>query len=175
MTAAHCLLYDPSWQTWTVRASNVAGAPSATAHFFGVVSDHYDAVENGDVGVLLLAKPIHLPAYGILTDIGAAVDRGEIFNAVAVGRAKETPLADVVKTKLLHVSTAASLGYVTGLKTEYYSDGGDSGGGLFPVEDGRTTHKVVGFERQPDPANGFDFFTRVDARLRAVVAKGSPR
>jgi hypothetical protein len=173
VTAAHCILHDPSWTQWTVRASNAPGAPSVQARFHGVVSRSYESAENGDVGVLALDAPIRLATYATLTDVGARADGGETFRAVVVGRARQARDAAIVKSKPLTVSSARSDGYRTGLKTEYYSEGGDSGGGLFLLEDGQITHKVIGFERQPYPASNVDFFTRVDAALINVVARGS--
>lgn len=173
VTAAHCLLYDARWTTWTVRAPFAAGAPSRTGRLHGVLSRDYDRPDQGDVGTLRLDAPIALDQYAVLTDIGALADAGKTFRAVAVGRDREARDGALVKSKPLTVSSARPEGYPTGLKTEYYSFGGDSGGGLFLLDArGGLTHKVVGFERQPEPERGVDFFTRVDDALVALVEQG---
>jgi hypothetical protein len=171
-TAAHCLLHDASWTTWSVRAPFAPGAPSRTGRLFGVLSREYDDPKNGDVGTLRLDLPITLAVYAELRDIGAAADSGRTFRAVAVGRAREARDGALVRSKALTVRSARADGYPTGLRTEYYSFGGDSGGGLFLLDaEGRTTHDVVGFERQPEPPR-LDYFTRVDDALKRLVAQG---
>jgi hypothetical protein len=171
VTAAHCLVYDRSWTEWTVRAPYATGTPQTVGRMVGVLTRDIHDPAQGDVGVLELDAPIALSQYAIPTDIGARADAGERFQAVAVGRAKVERSAALVRSKLLTVRSAKSDGYTTGLATEYYSGGGDSGGGLFLVEDGRPTHKLVGVERNPAPERGVDYFTRVDGALLALIAK----
>jgi hypothetical protein len=136
ITAAHCI----GGETWTVRASNAPGTPSAVAR-------------------------------AVMTDIGGQADAGKTFEGVAVGRAKQTRLGALVRTKTIPITSGKKDGYTTGLRTPYYSGGGDSGGPLFLVRDGKITHELVGIERQPEPARNADYFTRVDGTLRALVAK----
>jgi hypothetical protein len=170
VTAAHCLLRK--WTTWTVRAPFAPNAEVRRATLHGVLTRDYMDPTRSDIGALRLDAPIVLPAYGELTEIGGAVDRGETFRAVAVGRERETPRAALVRSKPLAVRSGAPDGYPTGLATEYYSLGGDSGGGLFLLDaKGRVTHRVVGFERQPDPPRA-DYFTRVDAAVKRLVERG---
>lgn len=170
VTAAHCLLHDRSWKTWTVRATLAPGAPQRMGRMVGVVSTSYDDPANGDVGVLELSQPITLASYAIPTDIGARADRGERFQGVAVGRARVARDGALVRSQILSVKSAKNDGYPTGLATDYYSEGGDSGGGLFLVENGVVTHKLVGVERNPAPERGVDYFTRVDRALLALIA-----
>ena len=61
-------------------------------------------------------------------------------------------------------------GYTTGLVSQYYSSGGDSGGPLFLVdpETGKPTHVVIGIERQPDPPS--EYFTRLTPAVKRLVA-----
>jgi hypothetical protein len=171
VTAAHCLVYDRSWTEWTIRATLAPGAPSRKARLVGVLSNAFDDPSQGDVGVLELTQPITLAAYAIPTDIGASADRGTVHKGVAVGRARTEREAPLVRSRVLDVASAKDHGYPTGLRTAYYSGGGDSGGGLFLVENGRPTHKLVGVERNPAPERGVDYFTRVDGAMLALIAK----
>lgn len=166
--AAHCI-----WGTaYTVKAPFAPGAPSRKVVRSKVISRGYsNDPASPDVGVLVLDKPISLPQYAILTSIGAEADRGASFKGVAVGRSTEQRTAPLVRSTVLSITSGKSAGYTTGLRTPYYSTGGDSGGPLFLVEGGRITHKVVGVERQPDPANDADWFTRVDAAVIALAAR----
>lgn len=168
ITAAHCI----GGKTWTVRASNAPGTPSAIARKADVVSWKFDespAVR--DAAVLVLDTPIRLDRYAVMTEIGGQADAGETFEGVAVGRAKQTRLGALVRTKTMTIASGKKDGYTTGLRTPYYSGGGDSGGPLFLVRDGKITHEIVGIERQPEPSRNADYFTRVDGTLRALVAK----
>ena len=164
--AAHCI-----WGTaYTVKAPFAPGAPSRKVVRSKVLSRGYsnDAAAP-DVGMLVLDAPITLPQYGILTSVGAEADRGTSYKGVAVGRSYEARTAPLVRSTLLTITSGKSAGYDTGLHTPYYSTGGDSGGPLFLVENGRLTHKVVAVERQPDPGNDADWFTRIDANVLALV------
>ena len=166
--AAHCI-----WGTaYTVKAPFAPGVPSRRVVRSRVLSRGYsnDAAAP-DVGMLVLDAPITLAHYGILTSIGAEADRGTSYKGVAVGRSYEARTAPLVRSTLLTITSGKSAGYATGLHTPYYSTGGDSGGPLFLVEGGRLTHKVVAVERQPDPGNDADWFTRVDA---AVIGLARP-
>ena len=164
--AAHCI-----WGTaYTVKAPFAPGAPSRKVVRSKVISRGYsNDPASPDVGVLVLEAPITLAQYAVLTSVGAEADRGKTYQGVAVGRSKEQRTAPLVRSTLLTITSGNSAGYTTGLRTPYYSTGGDSGGPLFLVEGGRVTHKVVGVERQPDPANDADWFTRVDADVLALA------
>jgi hypothetical protein len=164
--AAHCI-----WGTaYTVKAPFAPGAPSRKVLRSKVISRGYATdPASPDVGVLVLDAPIQLTQYAEPTSIGAEADRGNSFKGVAVGRSKEQRTAPLVRSTLLTITSGTSAGYTTGLRTPYYSTGGDSGGPLFLVEGGRLTHKVVGVERQPDPAHDADWFTRIDADVLALV------
>lgn len=164
--AAHCI-----WGTsYTVVAPFAAGAPSRKVVRSKVLSRNYsnDAAAP-DVGILVLDQPIRLAQYGILTSIGADADRGKTYQGVAVGRGREARTAPLVRSTLLTITSGKSAGYDTGLRTPYFSTGGDSGGPLFLVEIGKVTHKVVGVERQPDPGSDADWFTRIDADVVALT------
>ena len=164
--AAHCI-----WGTsYTVKAPFAPGAPSRKVVRSKVLSRGYshDAA-SPDVGMLVLDAPIKLAQYGIPTSIGAAADGGASFQGVAVGRSREARTAPLVRSTLLTITSGKSEGYDTGLHTPYYSTGGDSGGPLFLVEGGKVTHKVVAVERQPDPPNDADWFTRIDADVVALA------
>lgn len=164
--AAHCI-----WGTaYTVKAPFAAGAPSRRVVRSKVISRGYsnDAAAP-DVGMLVLDAPITLAHYGVLTSIGAAADSGTTFHGVAVGRSREARTAPLVRSTLLTITSGKSEGYTTGLHTPYYSTGGDSGGPLFLVEGGVVTHKVVAVERQPDPPNDADWFTRIDSGVLALI------
>ena len=164
--AAHCI-----WGTaYTVKAPFAPGAPSRKVVRSKVLSrDYANNAAAPDVGMLVLDAPITLPQYGVLTSVGTQADRGTSFKGVAVGRSYEARTAPLVRSTLLTITSGKPSGYDTGLRTPYYSTGGDSGGPLFLVENGRLTHKVVAVERQPDPGNDADWFTRVDASVLALV------
>ena len=126
-----------------------------------------------DIAVLKLDGPINLAHYAAETEIGGAADKGKSFKGIAVGRAKKSASAGLVRTKTMTITSAANLGYTTGLKTPYYSTGGDSGGPLFLVENGKVTHKLVGIERQPEPGRDDDYFSRIDGKVKAAIKRAS--
>ena len=164
--AAHCI-----WGTsYTVKAPFAPGAPTRKVVRSKVLSRGYsNDPASPDVGVLVLDAPITLAQYGIPTSVGTEADRGSSYQGVAVGRSLEARTAPLVRSTLLTITSGKSAGYDTGLRTPYYSTGGDSGGPLFLVEGGRLTHKVVAVERQPDPESDADWFTRIDADVLALV------
>lgn len=168
LTAAHCLA-GPSW---TVRAQHAPGAPSAVGHHVEWLPGNYwEDPTAPDAGVIVLDSPIHLARFPALTKIGPQADRGQTFKGIAVGRKVEARTGALVRTKTMNVKSGRDLGYTTGLRTEWYSDGGDSGGPLFLVENGKFTHELVAIERQPEPSKNVDLFTRVDDALIALVNK----
>jgi hypothetical protein len=164
--AAHCI-----WGTsYEVKAPFAAGAPKRKVVKSGVLSRDMNNPASRDIGFLVLDKAIDLPKYAQPTIIGPQVDGGKTFKGVAVGRKYEARTAPLVRSKILNVSSGKSGGYTNGLRTETYSEGGDSGGPLFLVEDGKITHKLVGIERQPEPAQNIDWFTRIDQKSIDMIA-----
>jgi secreted trypsin-like serine protease len=166
--AAHCI-----WGTsYTIKAPFAPGAPSRKVVRTNVITRDYSRdVAAADIGVLVLDAPIALDAYAVPTDIGREVDGGQAFKGVAVGRAQASRTAPLVRSKEIAITSGKPFGYATGLRTPYFSTGGDSGGPLYLVENGRVTHKVVGVERQPDPGANADWFTRVDAAVLAMIRR----
>jgi secreted trypsin-like serine protease len=166
--AAHCI-----WGTaYTVKAPFAPGAPSRKVVRSKVLSRGYaNDAASPDIGILVLDAPIELAQYGIPTSIGAEADDGTSYQGVAVGRSHEERTAPLVRSTLLTITSGKSAGYVTGLRTQYYSTGGDSGGPLFLVEGTKVTHKVVAVERQPDPENDADWFTRIDDEVLALIRR----
>lgn len=164
--AAHCI-----WGTsYTINAPHAPGAPSRKVVRSRVLTRGYaQDPASHDIGVLVLDAPIVLEQYGVPTEIGAEVDAGETFRGIAVGRKREERGAPLVRSKEMTITSGAPFGYTTGLRTPYFSSGGDSGGPLFLVEDGRITHKVVGVERQPEPETDSDWFSRIDTAVLSMI------
>ncbi len=161
LTAGHCL--DDRFTTITVVAPGAAGKPRITASASARMSDDYEDISEADVGFLRLDEPITLPSYAVLTDVSARVAKGEKLTAATVVRAEEDFEAAFKGVDDLAVTSTTKQGYDHGIATPFFSHGGDSGAGLFLVENGQTTHKLIGFARQPDPDVDLDHFTRVDA------------
>jgi len=158
--AAHCI-----WGTdYTIKAPFVSGAPARKVIKTGVLSHDMYNPASRDIGYFVLESAINAPHFGVPTQIGSQVDSGKTFKGVAVGRKYEARTAPLVRSKIVNIKSGKPFGYTAGLKTEYYSEGGDSGGPLFLVEDGKITHKLVGIERQPEPARNADWFTRIDQK-----------
>lgn len=166
--AAHCI-----WGTsYTIKAPFAPGAPTRKVVRSNVIGRRYAGdVAAADVGILVLDQPIVLPQYATLAKIGDAVDGGRTFEGVAVGRSREARTAPLVRSKRLTITSGAEHGYTTGLRTQYFSTGGDSGGPLYLVKNGRVTHEVVGVERQPEPETDADWFTRVDDAVIALTRR----
>jgi hypothetical protein len=127
----------------------------------------FEDVANPDIGFLKLESPIELSAYGEPTDVVARVEAGEDIRALAVVRTAEKPEAPLHESEILPVTSTVEFGYEHGFGTPIFSNGGDSGAGLFLVENGKRTHKLIGVARQPDPARQLDHFTRIDAAFLA--------
>ncbi|MBX3226171.1 MAG: trypsin-like serine protease [Labilithrix sp.] len=166
LTAAHCM----GGTTFVVKAPYAPGRPQSNATKLGsVVSSRAfnEEVWKEDAAVLTLATPIEIEHYPELRDVGELGD--ETLTAVAVGRQWQERNAPLVKSTPLTVFDGTPHGYTTGLGSEYYSSGGDSGGPLFLVEDGEIQHVVIGIERQPDPPR--EWFTRITPAVKALVAK----
>lgn len=167
LTAAHC-----SASTYVIKAPHApkvnGKTPESKARKGAVVahsSSFLDEVWKEDAAVLDLETPIALDTYPQLRDVG---DLDGTVRAVAVGRSAEERLAPLVKSKPLTVRSGNEDGYTTGLTSQYYSSGGDSGGPLFLVgAGGRAQHVIIGIERQPDPP--VERFTRITPAVKAIV------
>jgi V8-like Glu-specific endopeptidase len=173
LTAAHCM----AGATFVVRAPNApkvnGRAPESQARKAGSVttsSDYNEEITKEDIATLDLSTPITIGAYPTLEDVGELGAR--TLKAIAVGRNAESRNAPLVKSRPLTVKSGTPMGYTTGLVTQYYSSGGDSGGPLFRLDaQGRATHVVIGLERQPDPPN--EFFTRITPAVKRLIASNA--
>ena len=169
VTAAHCL--DPAeFVAYEIVAGLAPGRPRVAARTPRVFGGSYEDVANPDIGTLVLDAPVVLPRYAELTDVASRVEAGEALSVAAVVRTEETAEAPLEKTSSMPLSSAVPLGYEHGFATPLFSKGGDSGAGLFLVEDGKMTHKLVGVARQPEPERELDHFTRIDAAFLAFYA-----
>ncbi len=162
VTAAHCL-DRTKFVSFEVVALLAPGKPQVSASSPAAFGGDYDVVENPDVGVLRLDTPIDLPRYAKLTDVVERVEAGNPLEAVAVVRAEKKPGSPIAPTDSMPLSSTVKYGYEHGFGTPYFSKGGDSGAGLFLVENGKPTHKLIGIARQPEPDRDLDHFTRIDA------------
>jgi V8-like Glu-specific endopeptidase len=174
LTAAHCM----AGKTFVVKAPHApktnGKVQESKARKAGSVtrsSSYLTEVWKEDAATLDLSTPIHIDTYATVEDVGELGE--ETVEAVAVGRSAEERNAPLVKSKTLTVRSGTPLGYTTGLVSEYYSSGGDSGGPLFRVDPqtGKPTHVVIGIERQPDPPN--EFFTRITPAVKLLVKPAS--
>jgi len=165
LTAAHC-----AGTSYTVIAPFAPGKPQAAATR-GAVAEHSSAfneeVEKEDAEVLILKTPINIAKYATIQEVGELGDK--TLKGIAVGRAFEDRNAPLVKSVPLTVKSGTEDGYTTGLGSEYYSSGGDSGGPLFLIENGKVTHTVIALERQPDPENNNEWFTRITPKVSALL------
>lgn len=170
VTAAHCL--DPDkFVSYEVVAQLAPGRPRVSASHPRVFGGTFEDVANPDVGWLTLDTPIVLPVYAELTDVVAQVEAGEQVMATAVVRTDEVPTAPFVVEDPMPVTSTVAYGYEHGFGTPMFSKGGDSGAGLFLVENGKPTHKLIGVARQPEPDRDLDHFTRIDAAFLAWYAE----
>lgn len=162
VTAAHCL--DPAmFEGYTIVAPLAPNTPRVRATSPRIFGGTYEDVANPDIGVLTLDTPIQLPAYAQLTDVVARVEGGDAVSAAAIVRTSEEAEAPLEQTETMPVTSTVQYGYEHGFGTPMFSKGGDSGAGLFLVENGKITHKLIGVARQPEPDRGPDHFTRIDA------------
>lgn len=168
VTAAHCL--DKDMVSWEVVAPAAAGKPRVTASRPAVFGGSYDDVANPDVGILHLDKPIVVSTYAELADVTADVEAGAAVSASAVVRKTYDTMTTWEATQPMPVSSTVQYGYEHGFGVPLFSRGGDSGAGLFLVENGKVTHKLVGVARQPEPAREVDHFTRIDDGFTAWFA-----
>lgn len=169
VTAAHCL--DPAPKvSFSIVGSHLQGKPRYAGLSARAFGGSYEAVENPDIGIITLATPVVLPRYAELVDATADVDAGGV-SAMALVRTAEKPDAPFAFTPELPVTSTVELGYLSGFGTPMFSKGGDSGAGLFLVENGAVTHKLVAVARQPEPSRSLDHFTRIDAAFLAFRAE----
>jgi len=165
VTAAHCL--DPMFVSYEIVAPLAPGRPRVKALAPAQLSAAFEDVANPDIGLLTLDKPIALGHYATLTDVGPRVDAGESLTAAAVVRTDELPEAPLQTSSSMPLRSTIDLGYEHGFGTPMFTKGGDSGAGLFLVENGEITHQLIGVARQPEPARDLDQFTRIDATFLA--------
>lgn len=170
VTAAHCL--DQSmFVSYEIVAPLAPEKPRVSATKPMSMSTEFENVANPDIGILTLSKPIELSAYAELTDVTARVDAGEQLSVAAVVRTAEEPQAPLQQSAAMPLTSTVELGYEHGFGTPMFTNGGDSGAGLFLVENGQRTHKLVGVARQPEPARELDHFTRIDASFLGWYAE----
>ena len=162
VTAAHCL-DQRMFVSYEIIAPLAPSRPSVSASDPRVFGGDFEVVENPDIGILTLDTPIMLSTYAQLTDVVARVEAGEELSAAAMVRTREQPEAPLAMTEHLPLSSTVALGYAHGFGTPYFSNGGDSGAGLFLVENGKPTHKLIAVARQPEPDRDLDHFTRIGA------------
>jgi hypothetical protein len=162
VTAAHCL-DTKQFVSYEIVAPHAPNSPRVAASSPRVFGGDYADVANPDIGTLTLSKPIVLVAYAELTDVTARVEAGEEIEAAAIVREKEELEAPLHEADHVRVSSTVQYGYEHGFGTPRFSNGGDSGAGLFLVENGKRTQKLIGVARQPEPARELDHFTRFDA------------
>ena len=166
VTAAHCL--EPSmFVSYEIVAPLAPNQPRVRALDPSSLSTSYEDVANPDIGLLTLEKPVVLGHYAELTDVGPRLDAAEALEAAAVVRTAELPAAPLQTSAPVPVTSTTDLGYEHGLGTPMFTNGGDSGAGLFLMENGALTHKLIGVARQPEPARNLDHFTRIDASFLA--------
>jgi hypothetical protein len=159
LTAGHCL-GDP-FVAWEVVAPLAKDKPRVSASYSAALGYGGDDPSAPDIGFLKLDTPIELPAYAQMTDISERVDKGEKLTGVAIVRTDEEPLAPFKSVDNLEISSTKNIGYEQGISTPFFTHGGDSGAGLFLVENGRATHKLVGIARNPEQSRKLDHFTRL--------------
>ena len=162
VTAAHCL-DESMFESWEVVAPLAKDKPRVSASGPMSMSYEHDNPSEPDIGFIRLDEPIILPAYAQLTDITPRVEKGEKLTATAIVRTAEEFEAPFKSVDDLALSSTTERGYAHGFGTPYFSHGGDSGAGLFLVENGQVTHKLIGIARQPEPDEDIDHFTRIDA------------
>lgn len=194
VTAAHCLDTD-MFDSYYIVAPQAPGRVQREAHSPKVFGGSFEDVANPDIGILTLEKPIALPRYAELTDVVDAVeastaaalnadadagdggDAGDdagsdagipgVFGAAYVRTSQDNAESPLTWTGDMPVTSTVPYGYTHGFGTPMYSKGGDSGAGLFLVENGVKKHKLIGVERQPEPSRNLDHFTRIDAAFVA--------
>lgn len=167
VTAAHCI-DDSEFASFEIIAPNAPDQPRVAASGPNRMSyDYTDNPGDPDIGILWLDEPIALPQYAVFTDVTAALESGQAVKGTAVVRTAEEPEAPFKSVENLTVTSTTDRGYTHGIATPYFSHGGDSGAGLFLVENGAVTHQLIGVARQPEEGDDLDHFTRIDAAFLA--------
>jgi hypothetical protein len=169
LTAGHCL----STGVFTIVAPfapHAAGTPVPSVPGHAAEKDRiktYTNVDSEDALAITLDKPIQLASYPELRDIGELEGKPALPPAIAVGRRPSGTASGpaLVKSKPLTVESASHRGYLTGVKTQQYSEGGDSGGPLFLIEGKK--HVLIGLERDPDGT--IDLFSRITPSVRGLL------
>jgi hypothetical protein len=172
VTAAHCL--DPQkFASYVIVAPLAPGKPRVAATAPKIFGGPFQDVANPDVGFLTLTTPIVLPRYGQMTDVVANVEAKQPVEAAAIVRMAEKPDAAFAESEHMPVSSTVAYGYEHGFGTPMFSKGGDSGAGLFLVENGKITHKLIAVARQPEPERDLDHFTRLGAPFQSWYAQNT--
>lgn len=172
VTAAHCL--DPQkFAAYEIVASLADGKPRVAATTPKIFGGSFEDVANPDVGFLTLVKPISLPRYAQLTNVVTDVEAQKDVRAAAVVRVAQDASATFAPSSSMPVRSTVQYGYEHGFGTPMFSKGGDSGAGLFLVENGKITHKLIGIARQPEPVRDLDHFTRISAAFEDWYASNS--
>jgi hypothetical protein len=169
VTAAHCLQPE-LFRSWEVVAPTLRARPRVRGEP-RMYDEDWNQAGRPDLGIVRLESPIELPQYGSLVDVTARVEAGERLMTATVVRTVEEPEAPFKKTADLEVFSTAKIGYTHGYGVPLYSRGGDSGAGMFLVENGRMTHEIIAVEREPDPKRKMDHLTRVDRPFIDWVAR----
>jgi hypothetical protein len=172
LTAGHCVDTD-RMAGFEVVAPRAPNKPRVTASRVARFDGDYDDPSFPDIGILKLDEPIVLTHYAQMTDMTSRVETAGSVDAMAVVRTDEEPEAPLENSAILKVSSAKGFGYQHGFQTPMFSIGGDSGAGLFLVESGKPTHKLIGVARQPEPDRNIDHFTRIDATIKGWFAVAS--
>lgn len=169
VTAAHCI--DPTVMvSYTIFAENAPGAPRVSAGAPRIFGGTFDDPANPDLGTLTLSTPIALDTYAELVDVTATVASGVTVQGIGIVRTTEDPESSFMETAPMTVTSAVQYGYDHGIAVPMFSKAGDSGSGLFLVENGVLTNKLIGVARNPEQERGLDHYTRVDADLLAWMA-----
>jgi hypothetical protein len=172
ITAGHCL--DSSkFASVEVKAPTLASHPTVKASRFAVYDDQWEDVGHPDLGMIKLETTIELGRYATLTDVTSSIDGGKPLSVGAIVRTQEKPEAPFKKVGPFPLTSATPDGYPHSYSVPMFSAGGDSGAGMFLVENGKTTHKMVAVEHTPDPDRGQDHVSRVDAAFIQWVANQS--
>jgi hypothetical protein len=162
VTAAHCL--DPKdFGTWDVIAPLATGKTKSHGSRALMFDGDYEDVAKPDIGVIILADPLEVAAYAELTDVSGMVKGDATVIGATMIRKYIDVDAPLTLLEGLETSSGEKYGYDHGLVTKFFSEGGDSGAGLFLTDKGRKTHQLIGVARQPEPDRGVDHFTRIDA------------
>ncbi len=172
VTAAHCL-QEGQFSSWEVVAPTVAGKPRIKATSLQMFDAKWSEVARPDLGVLVLETGITLPQYAELADVTGDVDSGKTVMVSTIVRTEEKPEATLKRAGTMKLSKTDNYGYTSGYGVPIYSRGGDSGAGMFLVENGQMTHKLVAVERQPDPQRKLDHLSRVTAAFIGWTASAS--